>query len=109
MVQQKNPTSISVQQICKRFGQREVLNSITLDVQEGEIFGLLGPSGAGKTTLVKMIAGIDQPSSGVVSVLGTKMPDLDMMKRIGYMAQSDALYAELNARENLDFLPKSMV
>lgn len=74
-----------------------------LNVHAGEIFGLLGPSGAGKTTLVRMIAGIDQASEGAVRVLGADMPELTTMKRIGFMAQSDALYGELTALENMQF------
>lgn len=96
-------TCISIQSVDKSFGKMKVLDSIDLSVQTSEIFGLLGPSGAGKTTLVRMIAGIDTPSSGRVTVLNTPMPDLTIMQRIGFMAQSDALYTELTARENLDF------
>lgn len=97
------PTCIQIHDVAKRFGSHVVLEHISLDVPKAEIFGLLGPSGAGKTTLVKMIAGIDVASSGYVDVLNERMPKLDMMRRIGYMAQSDALYTELSAKENLSF------
>jgi ABC-2 type transport system ATP-binding protein len=93
---------ISVRGVTRKFDDKEVLHGITLTVRSGEIFGLLGPSGSGKTTLVKMIAGIDEATAGEIDVLGTRMPKLEMMNRIGYMAQSDALYAELTARENLE-------
>lgn len=96
-------TSIQVQQVSRRFGNKEAVRGITLDVSKAEIFGLLGPSGSGKTTLVKIISGIDTATSGDVQVLGVKMPQIDMLGRIGYMAQSDALYTELTALENLDF------
>lgn len=66
-------------------------------------FGLLGPSGSGKTTLVKLLTGIDQATSGFIEAFGTPMPRLDILSKIGYMAQSDALYTELSALENLDF------
>lgn len=89
--------------VSKRFGQHAVLNDITLSIQPAEIFGLLGPSGSGKTTLVRLIAGIDTASSGTVNVLATKMPQLSMMQRIGYMSQSEALYADLTAHDNLTF------
>lgn len=99
-----SPTAcISVRGVTRRFDDKEVLHGITLTVRAGEIFGLLGPSGSGKTTLVKMLAGIDKATGGEIDVLGTRMPKLEMMNRIGYMAQSDALYAELTARENLAF------
>ncbi|MCK8489105.1 ABC transporter ATP-binding protein [Paenibacillus sp. MBLB2552] len=94
---------IRTQEVTRAFGGKEVLHGISLEVRRSEIFGLLGPSGSGKTTFVKMIAGIDEATRGEVEVLGTRMPKLDMMNRIGYMAQSDAMYAELTAKENLEF------
>ncbi len=94
---------IRVERAGKRLGGKEVLRDITLHVPRSEIFGLLGPSGAGKTTLVKMIAGIDEADYGEVYVKNQKMPRLDVMSNIGYMAQSDALYGELTGYENLDF------
>ena len=97
------PACIQVDNVSKHFGNKMVLEQITLDVPRAEIFGLLGPSGAGKTTLVKMIAGIDIASSGHIDVLSERMPKLTMMQHIGYMAQSDALYMELSAKENLEF------
>ncbi|MFC4184214.1 ABC transporter ATP-binding protein [Saccharococcus thermophilus] len=92
-----------MEHVSKRFGKKTVIEDVSLDVYRGEIFGMLGPSGAGKTTIVKMIAGIDEATSGTIYVLNTKMPDLHAMQRIGFMAQSDALYGELTAFENLQF------
>lgn len=89
--------------VHKRFGLQEILHDIHLQVQPAEIFGLLGPSGSGKTTLVRLITGIDTATTGEVLVLGERMPNLAMFSRIGYMAQSDALYTELTAKENLEF------
>lgn len=94
---------IHVKAVNKVYHKKAILDDINLSVHKSEIFGLLGPSGAGKTTLVKIIAGIDHPSTGAVSVLGVEMPKLDVMSKIGYMAQSDALYNELTAIENLQF------
>lgn len=94
---------IELKQVGRRFGHKTVLQNITLQVPGAEIFGLLGPSGSGKTTLVKMIAGIDEATSGETYVFGERMPRLALMRQIGYMAQSDALYAELTALENLQF------
>lgn len=94
---------VDVQDVVKRFGDKVVISSMSLQVGRGEIFGLLGPSGSGKTTLVKMIAGIDEATGGEIRLLDEKLPKLAMMNRIGYMAQSDALYAELSAKENLSF------
>ena len=95
--------AVSVQDVSKQFGKQVVLKNINLDIQKGEIFGLLGPSGAGKTTLVKELAGLDIPTLGENIVLGTRMPELKTINQIGYMAQSDALYEDLSAKENLHF------
>ncbi|MFD2044196.1 ABC transporter ATP-binding protein [Ornithinibacillus salinisoli] len=94
---------VSIQNVSKKFGKHQVLMGINLEIMEGEIFGLLGPSGAGKTTLVKELAGFDTPTSGENYVLQEKMPSLQLINRIGYMAQSDALYEDLSAKENLQF------
>lgn len=96
-------TTVKVQGVNKRFGKQAVLTDINLEVNQGEIFGLLGPSGAGKTTLVKIIAGIDTSNNGTVQVINVSMPNLTVMNKIGFMAQSDALYGELSAKENLEF------
>ncbi|HML36175.1 MAG TPA: ABC transporter ATP-binding protein [Bacillota bacterium] len=94
---------IIVNHVNKFFGERQVLKDVTLQVPYGSIYGLLGPSGCGKTTTVKIMAGISESSSGETFVLGRKMPQLSLMKEIGYMAQSDALYTALSAAENLEF------
>ncbi|WP_096270822.1 ABC transporter ATP-binding protein [Paucisalibacillus globulus] len=98
-----NNFCVSIKDVTKHFGKHVVLKNIHLDILEGEIFGLLGPSGAGKTTLVKELSGLDTPTSGENIVLGQTMPKLDVINRIGYMAQSDALYEDLSAKENLQF------
>lgn len=85
------------------FGKQDVLKDINLSIHKGEVFGFLGPSGAGKTTLVKAIAGLQPIKNGEVEVLTRKMPTLSLSEKIGYMAQSDALYQDLTALENLQF------
>jgi ABC-2 type transport system ATP-binding protein len=94
---------IHVSDVSKNYGSQQVLENISFNIEKNEIYGLLGPSGAGKTTLVKMIAGIETPTKGSIKVLDTLMPNLHNMTRIGFMAQSDALYAELSGKENLEF------
>ncbi|NBD22732.1 ABC transporter ATP-binding protein [Paenibacillus glycinis] len=94
---------IDVRGVTRRFGSRTVLDGVTLLVERGELFGLLGPSGSGKTTLIKLMTGIDRADEGTVRMLGEPMPKLAMLQRFGYMAQSDALYGELTAKENLTF------
>jgi ABC-2 type transport system ATP-binding protein len=94
---------IEVSNLKQSFGKSVVLENINLQVYRGEILGLLGPSGSGKTTLVKDIVGMNNPSNGEVKVFNTKIPSLDIVKNIGYMAQSDALYEDLTAIDNLLF------
>jgi ABC-2 type transport system ATP-binding protein len=99
----ENDICIQTWDVIRKFDGKAILHNISLSVSKREIFGLLGPSGSGKTTLVKLIAGIDEATSGRIEMLDTPMPKLAMMNRIGYMAQSDALYTELSAKENLEF------
>lgn len=98
-----NHHCIVVQNVNKWFGKHHVLKDINLEIPNGYIYGLLGPSGCGKTTLVKIIAGILEANSGETYVLGQAMPQLELMNKIGYMAQSDALYSSLSGGENLQF------
>jgi ABC-2 type transport system ATP-binding protein len=96
-------SAIAVCGVFKRFGRKEVLRDISMEVHAGQIVGLLGPSGAGKTTLVRLIAGSEEADGGNIYVDGLHMQDLAALERIGYMAQEDALYIELSGRENLEF------
>jgi len=100
---EKREMIVSTKNVSKSFGKQQVLKNINLDIYSGEIFGLLGPSGAGKTTLVKQLVGLELATDGDHFVFNTKMPSLPIIEKIGYMAQSDALYGELSAKENLEF------
>ncbi len=95
--------SISINNVRKSFGGKTVLDQVHLTINTGQINGFIGPSGAGKTTLVKMIVGMNSPDSGTIHVFGEKVPNLQLLQNIGYMAQSDALYLELTGNENLKF------
>ncbi|GAY72315.1 ABC transporter ATP-binding protein [Lentilactobacillus kosonis] len=94
---------IVVTDIDKSFNDKLVLESINLTAKHHQILGLLGPSGSGKTTLVKMIMGMTNPDNGTITVLGNQMPNRKVLQSIGFMAQEDALYDSLSARENLRF------
>jgi len=98
-----NENVINIENFKQQFGKTVVLENINMEVKKGEILGLLGPSGSGKTTLIKAIVGMNEPTDGFVSVLGTKMPSLSAVSKIGYMAQSDALYEDLTAASNILF------
>ena len=95
--------AVEVDKVVKSFGPLKALDGVTLNVRQGEIYGLLGPNGAGKTTLIRAIVGLVAPESGTVTVLGRRLPDLDILGRIGYMTQAAALYPDLSVEENLRF------
>ncbi len=95
---------ITAQDVSRSFGDVHALIGVSMEVTPGEIVGLLGPSGAGKTTLVRIMAGADVPASGSVVIGGVSMPSLAALGGIGYMPQSDALYLELSGYENLQFI-----
>lgn len=94
---------ITVSGIQVMYDKSVILDDVSLDVQKGEIVGLLGPSGSGKTTLVKAIIGMKEPVHGEIKVMGERMPSLKIIDQLGYMAQSDALYEDLTALDNLLF------
>ncbi len=95
--------SIKLNSITKSYKSHTVLNDITLEVPSGVIYGLIGPSGAGKTTLIKLLIGSETSSSGTVSVNQIAMPNVKALQEIGYMAQANALYEDLTGFENLNF------
>jgi len=95
--------AVDVSGVEKRFGDIKALDGVTLRVRQGEIYGLLGPNGAGKTTLIRAIVGLIAPDAGSVAVLGRKLPDLDVLRQVGYMTQQAALYPGLSVGENVAF------
>ncbi|AVQ34280.1 ABC transporter ATP-binding protein [Staphylococcus muscae] len=94
---------IKVNKLKKAFDSQVVLNGVSLDVIGGEIIGLIGPSGSGKSTLIKTVLGMEKADDGEAFVLDISMPNRKILADIGYMAQSDALYEALSAKENLVF------
>jgi ABC-2 type transport system ATP-binding protein len=87
------------------WGRKKVraLNSLSLDVHKGEVFGLLGPNGSGKTTTLKLLLGLLFPTEGNVTILGQPASDVSKNERIGYLPEESYLYRFLNAEETLDF------
>ena len=87
------------------WGRKKVqaLNSLSLDVNKGEVFGLLGPNGSGKTTTMKLLLGLLFPTEGEISILGKSASDVSKNERIGYLPEESYLYRFLNAEETLDF------
>lgn len=97
------PFAVRVSHLVQGYGKVEVLHDVSVDVREGEILALIGPSGAGKTTLISTIMGMRRPRAGTVEALGTAMPNRAELGHIGFMGQTDALYESLSGRENLAF------
>ena len=98
---------IALDGVVKLFGARRAqvraLDGVSLRVETGETFGLIGPNGSGKTTLIRLLLGLGRPTRGTVRVLGHRMPDRRVAAQIGYMTQASALYSELSVRDNLAF------
>lgn len=95
--------TVCLRGVRKSFGKQVILKDIDFTSNAGQIYGLIGPSGAGKMTVVKMIVGMDAADEGTVYLLNKKMLNLEILRNIGYMAQSDALYTALTGKENLQF------
>ncbi len=96
---------IEINSLIKYFGPVQALKGVTFSVEEGEIFGLVGPDGAGKTTTVRMLAGVMDIDSGTAMLGGfdVKQQSEQSKALIGYMPQRFSLYGDLTVEENLDF------
>ncbi|WFR58706.1 ABC transporter ATP-binding protein [Anaerocolumna sp. AGMB13025] len=95
--------NIEVKQVSKSFQKHQVLKDITITMDTGRIFCLLGASGSGKTTLLRIIMGAITPDIGEIRIKDQKVPDRKLLGTIGFMPQNDALYEELSAWDNLKF------
>jgi ABC-2 type transport system ATP-binding protein len=97
--------AISLRGLTRRFGDLTAVDDLTFDVAPGELFGLVGPDGAGKTTTLRMLAGVLRPTAGDAVVGGVSVTgDPEGVKhRIAYMSQRFGLYADLTVRENIEF------
>ena len=93
-------------QLERRFGSNQVLKSLDLRVEPGEIVGLLGPNGAGKTTTVRILTGLIKPTSGIVRVSGFNVVEdpIEVKRRVGYVPETGALYETLTAKEYLELV-----
>ena len=100
-----NVPAIEMIDLCKSFGSLQAVDHLSLTVQQGEIFGLLGPNGSGKTTTINMISGLSTPTSGQVKVMGydVRRDARRVHQLLGSVPQETALYEELSAWTNMDF------
>ena len=98
--------AVSATGVRKRFGAVAALDGLDLTVRAGEIYGLLGPNGSGKTTFIRCLAGMLRIDDGTVTVLGRTPREAVAAGRIGYMTQGAALYGDLSVAENLEFFAR---
>ncbi|MFH1007707.1 MAG: ABC transporter ATP-binding protein [Candidatus Latescibacterota bacterium] len=100
--------AVETSQLTRSFGNRDAVRELTLAVAPGEIFGLLGPNGSGKTTTIRMLLGLIAPSSGEAHVLGcdVKSASQQIRERTGALMEHDGLYERLSARENLSYFAR---
>jgi len=100
--------AIDVQGLTKRYGERTVVDHLSMQVKRGEIYGFLGPNGSGKTTSIRMMCGLLTPDEGSGHTLGLDVvrEAPQIKRRVGYMTQRFGLYEDLSIRENLEFIAR---
>ena len=100
--------AIDVQGLNKSFGQKHVVDNVSMQVRKGEIFGFLGPNGSGKTTTIRMMCGLLKPDSGSGTCLGYDIlrDSADIKRNVGYMTQRFSFWDDMTIRENLDFVAR---
>jgi ABC-2 type transport system ATP-binding protein len=101
----KGHVAMDAKSLTRRFGDFTAVNKVSIQVQYGEIYGLLGANGAGKTTMIKMLCGLLDPTAGSMTLAGKsgQLRSPGVRRRIGYMSQKFSLYDDLSIEENLDF------
>src|SRR3982751_3733863 len=96
--------SIELKNVSKQFGEVTAVNDVSFSVNEGELMALLGPSGGGKTTVLRMIAGLEMPTGGDVFIRGQRVNDVSVRERnIGFVFQNYALFKNMNVFKNIAF------
>lgn len=94
---------VELKNLKKMFSNKTVLSDVSFTVESGEMICLLGPSGAGKTTLIRLITGALKADEGEILVDNIQVPNWNVMKTIGFMPQEDALYTDISGLDNLEF------
>lgn len=100
---------IRLENITKKFDDRVVVNNVNLDIAEGEFFVLLGQSGGGKSTIMRMINGLIPHDSGTIEVFGKNISEFDLLslrRQIGYVVQNTGLFPNMNVYQNIATVPK---
>lgn len=89
--------------ITKVYGEKKALNRVSMKIDRGEIYGFIGENGAGKTTMIRLLAGLAEPTSGELHLFGKRGKELYPQRaKIGYIIENPSLYLNMNARENLE-------
>ena len=101
----RGQVAIGASRLTRQFGDFTAVHNVSLQVRNGEVYGLLGANGAGKTTTIRMLCGLLEPTAGAMQLAGTQgnLRSESVRKRIGYMSQKFSLYDDLTIRENLSF------
>lgn len=95
--------SLVIKNVHKSFNTTKVINDISLEAKSNEILGLIGPSGAGKTTLIRLIIGSVAADSGTITMNNQAIPKKSLLRTFGFMPQGEALYSDLSGIDNLKF------
>jgi len=95
--------AITLENVSKKLGGRQILSNVSFSIQTGDIFGYLGPNGAGKTTTIRILLGLMTPASGKVSILGKNVNIDENRRQVGFVLEIDGLYDYMTAYENLVF------
>ncbi len=100
-----NQITIKTDSLTKKFGDFTAVDKVSFEIQQGEIFGFLGPNGSGKTTTIRMMLGLLIPTNGTIEVMSASIPDQiqKILPEIGYMSQQFSLYSDITVRQNLNF------
>lgn len=102
-IQTESEPVVVIEHLVKQFGKLRAIDDLTMTINTGETFGLIGPNGSGKTTLIRILVGLARPTSGTLRVLHEHVPNSRVLAQTGYMTQLSALYNDLTAKENLQF------
>lgn len=96
---------IEIENLYKNYSSVEAVKGVSLEIEQGEMFGLIGPDGAGKTTIIRTMCGLINPTKGIVKLLGIDIQQnrKSVQKNIGYLSQLFSLYGDLTVEENIEF------
>ena len=102
------PAAIEARGLSKSFGDVQAVENVDLNVEPGEMLGLVGPDGGGKTTTIRMLTGVLAPTAGEATILGYDLAtQVDEIKqRVGYLSQQVSLYGDLSIDENIEFFAR---